>query len=363
MWVELRCSNCGTENNDSVKFCKKCGTEMRKLSDSTSTVNLGYSDGYINNPEAYTQSDNYEDETASKKKWIIICVVILSVVLIAVSVVFLFMFSALNKEDDESETEATVATTEVVTTAEATTIPETTEPTTQPETTEKTVTVPDVKGLKSGDAIKVLKEASLDYEVVLAYSNDVANDYVISQSPVAGKNVKEEETVTIYASKGSSSGKKDDSSSSSSSSSQSKKGPEFDYISTSSELSETDDVNYICENVMYKDDSCWSEGVSGTGKGEYIIFSDETLQSVSGINIVNGFAKNDETFFDYGRVLKMKFEFSNGTSITKEIDDTMDLQTISFGRTVETTYLKMTIVSACEGDMYDNTCISLIVPY
>lgn len=137
--------------------------------------------------------------------------------------------------------------------------------------------------------------------------------------------------------------------------------PVFTSISATSTLPTDSDANYNCKNMMYDNDSCWSEGVSGVGIGESITLSNSKTQHISGISIKNGVSKSESLFKKNGRVLKMRFDFSNGDVIYRNIADTRELQHIYFGKTISTTYIKMTIEDACSGTKYDDTCITLLM--
>lgn len=52
----MKCQKCGTENEAGVRFCKKCGHEMRLSMGSDSS---GSSNGMVKNPYTSTQSNNY----------------------------------------------------------------------------------------------------------------------------------------------------------------------------------------------------------------------------------------------------------------------------------------------------------------
>ena len=66
----------------------------------------------------------------------------------------------------------------------------------------KTVTVPNVVGMSQAQAEETLKAENLRVEVAETYDNSVAKGTVASQTPEAGKEVKENRLVTIYISKG-----------------------------------------------------------------------------------------------------------------------------------------------------------------
>lgn len=77
---------------------------------------------------------------------------------------------------------------------------ETPSPTPQPAKKKKYISVPDVTGMRSQEARKNLKKVNLKIDMIQADSTSVAEDYVISQSPVADKKVKRGTVVTIYVS-------------------------------------------------------------------------------------------------------------------------------------------------------------------
>lgn len=66
----------------------------------------------------------------------------------------------------------------------------------------KTVTVPNVVGMSQAQAEETLKAENLRVEVAETYDDSVAKGSVASQTPEAGKEVKENRLVTIYISKG-----------------------------------------------------------------------------------------------------------------------------------------------------------------
>ncbi len=112
-------------------------------------------------------------------------------------IIFSVSISACSSNNDTSQTIPSTVQTEQ-TTAELTTAVVTTEkPTEDPDLIE----IPDVVGLHGSDATEKLKSAGLEVETVLSPSETVQADYVISQSPEAGKKVKKNETVTVYLSK------------------------------------------------------------------------------------------------------------------------------------------------------------------
>ena len=88
-----------------------------------------------------------------------------------------------------------------------------------------------------------------------------------------------------------------------------------------------------------------------------------TEQYVSGMEIINGYNKSSSLFYKNGRVLKLRFEFSDGSYIDRDIGDDYSLQTISFGKVVCTSTIKISIQKYKSGNKYDDICISFINPY
>ncbi len=80
----MNCPNCNSENSDSAKFCKKCGTPLKKTIDHQNMINS------INNKK--TDSDN-------TTKYIIIA---LAIIAIALAGVFAYVGFANNNHSDDN---------------------------------------------------------------------------------------------------------------------------------------------------------------------------------------------------------------------------------------------------------------------
>ena len=91
---------------------------------------------------------------------------------------------------------------------------------------------------------------------------------------------------------------------------------------------------------------------------------DDKVQTVHGCQIKNGYTYDSTVFKKNSRMSKVTFEFSNGDTYTTNIDpDSRDLQTIEFPKAVDTKSLKIIITEVKQGDSYEDTCITLIMPY
>lgn len=213
----MKCSNCGNKNRDGASFCTKCGCSLGTVKSYTDNPQTAYGDEYspdigdnqyYDNAMAYYPQDGYQQNESpqnnnnkpSGNKWIIAVVVaVIAVAAIAVSLVFIFFNSI--EDDDYSKDDVSSEQTEDAEQETTRSVLETTIPaTTVPATEEKTAVVPDVVGLMTMDATDKLRDAGFEYEIILTSSDSVQADYVISQFPIAGKKVDEDEQVTIYVS-------------------------------------------------------------------------------------------------------------------------------------------------------------------
>lgn len=147
--------------------------------------------------------------------------------------------------------------------------------------------------------------------------------------------------------------------------------PIFTEIEASSELVSSKGTVYKAQNVCYDNDDCWAEGVDGTGKGEWIMYTAKKEQKVKGVEIINGFAKSANLYNQNGKIKTVRFEFSDGSSYTADLtvhsnatsDNYRTYDYIELPYTVSTTYIKIVIVDAVKGSKYDDTCITMIAPH
>lgn len=173
----MYCKKCGTENKDGMKYCKYCGNELPKYNDISAI--------------------NQSSPTRKKKKSILSRILITLIIITVLSIITIIALIVFNNIKIDDSNKDSVSTTQITSTSETT--PSTTA--TEEPTTLKLITVPDLIGLKSDDAIKKLDNAGLKYNMRLEESDTVDIDYVISQSPASGKDVQSDEIVTVYVSK------------------------------------------------------------------------------------------------------------------------------------------------------------------
>ena len=140
--------------------------------------------------------------------------------------------------------------------------------------------------------------------------------------------------------------------------------------------------------------TAWVEGVEGYGEGQSVTWTADTPQKVHGLWIFSGYGKSNDIFQKNSRPVRYRIEFSDGTVLEPaddgwEIPDGNDpvvmgplnevtsipdgltmesafdyyIDSISFGREIETTFIRITILEVMPGWKYADTCISEIQPY
>lgn len=140
--------------------------------------------------------------------------------------------------------------------------------------------------------------------------------------------------------------------------------PAFANVTASSELLGDSVSHKPSFAVDGSKDTSWVEGVSGDGIGEWVMLSSSGNQSVSGIKIINGYSKSSDLYGKNNRVASVTLEFSDGSSLSFNLKDgNMDFQTLDFGKTITTSYIKVKITGVYKGSKYQDTCISEIQVY
>ena len=102
---------------------------------------------------------------------------------------------------------------------------------------------------------------------------------------------------------------------------------------------------------------------SGDGVGEWIQLSSDSTQYVKGLKILNGYHKNESTWFKNNRVQRCMVTFSNGNTKDFVLNDTMELINLDFGETVATSSVRITIGSVYYGSRWNDTAITYIGLY
>ncbi|MBQ5566197.1 MAG: hypothetical protein IIT42_05105, partial [Clostridia bacterium] len=77
----------------------------------------------------------------------------------------------------------------------------------------------------------------------------------------------------------------------------------------------------------------------------------------------NGYNKSSTAFQNNGRLTKVTFEFDDGSQLTYDLNpDDMGEQVCYFGKIIHSASIKVIIAGVKEGEKYQDTCISCIVP-
>lgn len=163
---------------------------------------------------------------------------------------------------------------------------------------------------------------------------------------------------------------------------------EFDYqengnlaisASASSTLKGQGDKTYHASNLLDgKINTCWVEGVSGTGVDETIKIHFGEKKTVYGLTIFNGYLESKYLYGINGKVTRVSVSAPDGSVIQsdlmvpkyeeeKEPFETYDLVNfetwINFDYPVCTDTITITIEGATAGSKYEDTCISEIRVY
>lgn len=134
------------------------------------------------------------------------------------------------------------------------------------------------------------------------------------------------------------------------------------YASASSHLELRNQYYYYPENVCDNNNStAWFEGVDGNGSGEWIQLDFDGTYELSGVSIVNGWAKNEEKYYNESRLKKALIECDNGFSMEVNFNDgVLTPQNFYFNNKIETTFIRVKILETYKGDDDLYTAISEI---
>lgn len=134
-------------------------------------------------------------------------------------------------------------------------------------------------------------------------------------------------------------------------------------IEATSVLSESTITHYaerICDGDL---DTAWVEGVSGQGIGESISIRFDNVYCVDGIKIHGGYQKSSDLYYKNSRPSELEIELSDGTMIECFLEDYYGEQNVRFSKTMETSWIRLTIKDVYAGSRYEDTSISEIEVY
>lgn len=107
----------------------------------------------------------------------------------------------------------------------------------------------------------------------------------------------------------------------------------------------------------------WAPQNANRGLGEWIEIIADEPQYVTGIRIANGYPRDQITWERNNRVKECTISFGDGTYLNVTLLDQKDLQTVEFGREVETSSIRITINSLYYGTKWRDVAIAEIVPF
>lgn len=120
--------------------------------------------------------------------------------------------------------------------------------------------------------------------------------------------------------------------------------------------------SYSSDNLIDSNPaSCWCEGSSGDGSGEYAILSGKEMQRFSGFKIWNGYQGSDHLYEINARPRTIcVYADDKLIDIFKLKDQGLGSQRIEFDEPVDAVSLRIEIMDVYEGTKYEDCCISEI---
>lgn len=103
--------------------------------------------------------------------------------------------------------------------------------------------------------------------------------------------------------------------------------------------------------------TAWVEGKTGNGEGENLIVELSGLRTVTAIQVMNGYHKNEKLFLSNSRVQTAELQFSNGQQRNITLADAPGVQTIEVGEQ-KAEWVRFTIRSVYAGTKYKDTAIT-----
>lgn len=116
--------------------------------------------------------------------------------------------------------------------------------------------------------------------------------------------------------------------------------------------------------------TCWADGVSGTGEGESITFSSDETKTVSGLAILPGYCKSEDLFHKNGMPLDIEITSQGKTwkwsfyGFEPNFSSPMDSMIfIDFGGDIDMNECTVTLSVCKSGNKYDDICITEMFLY
>lgn len=309
------------------------------------------------NTQNRQQGSTAENRPSNRKKPVALIVIlsVLGALAISAVVIFALINPFKDSKTDEQETTSTQAVTQKQASESSAEM--------QSNDNSATVTVPDVSGKKAEEAANELAELGIEVETVYEESSEVPADCVIKQSIQPEREINVGNTVILVIAKAPDNQtsvdyepdvKVNDAS-------------YFSGASASSVLPDQQGINYSPYNVLNSDPTCWVEGASGHGVGEWIKLDLPSAQRISDLRIINGYAGTRDQYNNNAKIKKIKIEFSDGQSTTADLrvfptSDRYTVQTVTFSQPVVTEFVKLTILDYEKGELFEDTCLTYVAP-
>lgn len=132
------------------------------------------------------------------------------------------------------------------------------------------------------------------------------------------------------------------------------------YVSASSTYNGDRVTHYPDQVLDGKKNTNWTEGIDGNGEGEFLEFTFRKTYLLDSICIHAGNHSDKSYYINNARPKTIVLTFSDGTTQSHTLEDSMSEQMIPLERPVETSSLRLTIESVYPGDKWEDTVISEI---
>jgi len=145
-------------------------------------------------------------------------------------------------------------------------------------------------------------------------------------------------------------------------------------ITATSHLKSYKGINYKAENLTKLNKNAWSEGVKGNGLGQTLevrikekIANYEPWRLSSQWLLINGYIKDQQTWENNTRVKQFEIYKNDRLLGVLNVKDTPFVQTFNIAELAYGTLkigdcITFKITAIYEGEKYDDTCLSLLVP-
>jgi len=130
-------------------------------------------------------------------------------------------------------------------------------------------------------------------------------------------------------------------------------------LCASSALSSQNGIAYGPSKVFDGDEStAWVEGVSGSGEGQWLRLRFDGEMAFQSLFVTNGYNKSQKAFQNNGRVREVRIQTADNFDKKFSLPDKIGSQEIRLPRKVNSSWVKITIVSVYPGAKWKDTAIS-----